>query len=101
MPEDLRQQIIEAIAVSGDDNYKRLLMLLLRVEDIFLERVDMLADQLTVPVKQHSDDHAWIQTARNSQGDVRAAAWKIFVTLAEKGALFAAGAVAVKLMGGA
>lgn len=101
MPEDLRQKIIEAIAASGDENYKRLLMLLLRVEEVFLERVDALTEQMTVPAETHKHDHEWIAAARAAQGNVRSAAWKITVALAEKGALVAAGALAAQYLGGA
>jgi len=91
MPDDLKKAIIEAIAASGDENYKRLLLLLLRVEEVFLEKVDSLADQLTVPVQQHADDHRWITTARQVEGGAKAAAGKVVTSLAEKGALLAAG----------
>ena len=100
MPDDLRKQIIEAIAASGDENYKRLLMLLLRVEEIFLEKVDQLSDQLTVPVNQHNDDHAWVAAAREANSNVKAAGWKIFVAIVEKVSLIAAGAIVMKFTGG-
>lgn len=100
MPEALHNEIIAAIAASGDENYKRLLLLLLRVEDAFFERIDALSEQLTVPVKLHADDHAWIEAARSSEGNVKAAAWKIVVGVTEKGAWLAVGAVAMKFTGG-
>jgi hypothetical protein len=100
MPDDLRKQIIEAIAASGDENYKRLLLLLLRVEEIFLDRVDELTNQLTVPVQEHSDDHAWVKSSRAAGSKVSAAGWKILISIVEKGALVAAGAIALKLTGG-
>jgi len=84
MPDDLRKQIIEAIAASGDENYKRLLMLLLRVEEIFLEKVSELSDQLTVPVKQHADDHEWISDRRKTETTVKTDAHKILVSVLEK-----------------
>lgn len=99
MPEDLHQQIIEAIAGSGDENYKRLLLLLLRVEEIFLERIDQLSDQLTVPVEKHADDHQWIASARVVQGNASSAFWRIAGAVFEKGALIAAGVVAAKIFG--
>lgn len=100
MPEDLRNKIIEAIAASGDENYKQLLMLLLRVEEVFIERVDTLTEQMTVPAETHKTDHDWIAAARAAQGNVRSAAWKIAVTLLEKCTLVAAGAAAARLIGG-
>lgn len=100
MPEDLRQKIIDAIAESGDENYKRLLMLMLRVEEIFIERVDALTDQITIPAEKHAEDHRWISEARKVEGGFRSAAIKIAVSVAEKGALVAAGAIAMKLAGG-
>lgn len=84
MPDDLRKQIIEAIAVSGDDNYKRLLLLLLRVEEIFIEKIDTLADQMTVPVAQHGEDHAWVTAKRATETTVRSDAHKIIVSLLDK-----------------
>lgn len=100
MPEDLRQKIIEAIAQSGDENYKRLLMLMLRVEEIFIERVDSLAEQMTVPAEKHAEDHRWISDARKVEGGFKSAAIKIAISVAEKGTLVAAGAIAMKLTGG-
>lgn len=84
MPDDLRKQIIEAIAVSGDDNYKRLLLLLLRVEEIFIEKIDTLADQMTVPVVQHGEDHQWVADKRSTESAVKSDAHKIIVSLLDK-----------------
>lgn len=100
MPDDLRKQIIEAIAASGDENYKRLLLLLLRVEEIFLEKVGEIADQMTVPPQQHTDDHDWISTHRRIGDKTSDAAWKILIAIVEKAALVSAGAIAIKLTGG-
>ena len=100
MPDDLRKQIIEAIAASGDENYKRLLMLLLRVEEIFLERVDQLSEQLTVPVIQHNEDHLWITAHRATEGTIKAGAWKVALAVIEKGALIGSGVIAGKFFGG-
>lgn len=100
MPEDLRQKIIEAIADSDDENYKRLLMLLLRVEEIFLEKVDTLSEQMTVPAEKHAEDHRWISDARSVEGGFKSAVIKIAISITEKGALVAAGAIAMKLTGG-
>lgn len=99
MPDDLKKAIIEAIAESGDENYKRLLMLLLRVEEMFIERVDYLAEQMTVPPQQHLEDHNWIHSARGTQGSLKAAAWRITVSVAEKVALVGAGAAVIRWLG--
>jgi hypothetical protein len=99
VPEDLRKQIIEAIAKSGDENYKNLLMLLLRVEEIFLERVDQLSDQLTVPVKLHAEDHAWIAEARKVQGDAKSVFLRLSYSVMEKGIWVAAGVAAARILG--
>ena len=101
MPDDLRKAIVEAISQSGDDNYKRLLLLLLRVEEVFIEKIDELSDQMTVPAKKHADHHAWIEQHQASEGTIKSAFWKIAVSLLEKGALVAAGALVAKLMGAA
>lgn len=101
MPDDLRKAIVEAIAASGDENYKRLLLLLLRVEDVFIGRVDALAEQMTVPAHQHADDHKWIDSHRQTEGTFKAAALKIAISVAEKGSLVAAGALAGRLWAGA
>lgn len=98
MPDDLRKQIIEAIARSGDENYKQLLMLLLRVEEVFIEKVDELADQL-VPVHQHTTDHTWISARRQAEGDVKSDARKILVSLLDKTLMLAIGALAMKIFG--
>lgn len=99
MPEDLRQKIIEAIAASGDEHYKQLLLLLLRVEEIFIERVDTLAEQMTVPAQQHSEDHQWVKTARHVGGGVRSTFLRVSISVIEKGAWVAAGLVAGRLLG--
>lgn len=99
MPDDLRKQIIEAIAASSDENFKRMMMLLLRVEEIFIERVDSLAEQMTVPALQHTEDHKWISSNRTAEGNVKAAIWKVVISFAEKSALIAAGIIAGKLLG--
>lgn len=99
MPEDLRQKIIEAIAESGDENYKQLLMLMLRVEEIFLEKVDTLADQMTVPAQQHTDDHSWIKATRQVEGGIRSTALKVLVSVIEKGALVCAGVIVGRIFG--
>lgn len=99
MPEDLKKAIVEAIAASGDENYKKLLLLLMRVEDVFLERVDALAEQLTVPADQHAEDHTWITQTRRAEGNAKGLVLKIAGSILEKGALVAAGAVAAKFMG--
>lgn len=96
MPEDLRQEIIKAIAASGDENYKRLLMLLLRVEEVFLERIAELADQMTVPAQEHADDHSWVKSARNVGGGVKTRAVRIFDSVLDKGAWVVVGLVAAK-----
>lgn len=107
MPEDLKRAIVEAIAASGDENYKRLLMLLLRVEEVYLDRLEELkdkltelSDQMTVPPESHAEDHRWITATRKAEGGIKAAGLKIAVSLLEKGALVAAGAAASKLIGG-
>lgn len=84
MPDDLKRAIVEAIASSGDENYKRLLMLLLRVEDVFIERVDQLAEQMTVPAQQHADDHDWISNKRTTETSVKSDAHKIIVSVLDK-----------------
>lgn len=110
MPEDLKRQIIEAIATADDENYKRLLMLLFRVEEVFIDRVDALAEQMaekvealanqmTVPPKEHAEDHNWVASARKTEGGVRQVVFKVFVSIVEKGSLVAAGAIAGRLMG--
>lgn len=96
MPEDLRQKIIEAIAASGDENYKRLLMLLLRVEEVFLERVAELTEQMTVPAQEHAEDHAYIKTVRSVGGGVKSRAVRIFDSVLDKGAWVVVGLVAAK-----
>ena len=100
MPDDLKKAIIEAIAASGDENYKRLLLLLLRVEEMFLEKVDSLADQLTVPVQQHAEDHQWIASTRETEGGVKDAALKVAFSVVEKGGLVGAGWIVSRLFGG-
>lgn len=99
MPEDLKRAIVEAIAASGDDNYKRLLMLLLRVEEMFIERVDALAEQMTVPADRHAEDHRWITAARQAEGGVRSVAARVAISVIEKGALIGAGVLVSKFTG--
>lgn len=100
MSEELRDAIIQAIAASGDEQYKRLLLLLLRVEDVFIGRLEDLLAQMTVPAGQHTDDHHWIAEARAVQRGAKSTALRIAYAIAEKGALVAAGVVAAKLYGG-
>lgn len=99
MPSDLRNAIIAAIAGEADPNTKRILMLMLRVEEIFIAKIDALSEQLTVPADQHAEDHRWIMSHRKGEGSLKAAVWKITVGLIEKGTLVAAGALASRLMG--
>ena len=100
MPDDLRSAIVAAIAAESDQRTKQLLMLMLRVEEVFIEKIDMLSTQLTVPSDKHADDHVWIDAHRAGEGNIKAALWKITVGLMEKGALVAAGALAAKVMSG-
>ena len=99
MPEELRQKIIEAIAASGDENYKRMMMLLLRVEESFFERVDHLAEQMTVPAHQHTEDHDWIKSARRAGRGVQHTAFRMIVGGAERGGWIVATLVAAKWFG--
>lgn len=96
MPEDLRQKIVEAIAASGDEHHKQLLLLLMRVEEIFIEKVDELAEQMTVPATTHAEDHGWIKSQREAVGFGKSVLAKVFVSVLEKAAWFALGALALK-----
>ncbi len=100
MPEDLRQKIIEAIAANGDDNFKKLALLLLRVEEVFLDEVKNLTEQMTVPGVQHAKDHAWVKAARDAGRDVRFTTGRMVIYVLERGAWVAATTLAIKLFGG-
>ena len=100
MPEDLRQKIIEAIAANGDDNFKKLALLLLRVEEVFLDEVKTLSEQMTVPAAQHSQDHAWVKAARHAGREVQVTGGRMVIYVLERGAWVAATAVAIHLFGG-
>lgn len=100
MPDDLHQALIDALAAAGDENFKRLLLLMIRLETVFIERVDMLAEQMTVPAAQHADDHGWIASVRRAEGGVKTVLWKVLMSVAEKGGLVVAGVLAGKFVGG-
>jgi len=91
MPDDLKQQILAAIADCSDEKLRKVLLILARVEDLFLERLDALQAQLTVPAKEHADDHRWVAAARKTQGHVRSGLWHFVLAAAEKLALVGAG----------
>lgn len=98
MPDDLKKSIIEAIAASDDENFKKLLMLLLRVEDMFLDRVTELADQMTVPAKTHAADHKWIADVRETRGSIKSVAARLAYSVVEKIALIVASSFSTFLL---
>lgn len=100
MPSDLHQQLLDAIRGEQDPNFRRLLMLFLNVEEVFIGHMEELKEQMTVPAKQHAEDHAWISAARKASGGMRAAGWRLAYSVAEKGALVAAGVFATRFFGG-
>lgn len=99
MPEDLRQKIIEAIAKSAREDFKEVMMLLLRVEEIFIERVDLLAAQMTVPAQQHTEDHEWVQGARRAGRNMRLTASRAAFHIGERLVWVILGVLALKLFG--
>lgn len=84
MPNDIKQAILAAIAKTTDPAHQATLMLLFHVVETVTERVDGIADQLTVDADQHQNDHVWITAQRTGQSTVKSAAGRVLVSVLDK-----------------
>jgi len=97
MSEDLRTQIIEAIAGSGDDKYKQLLLLILKLESSVLMQLSDIQTRLNILPTDHKEDHEWVRTARSASSTAKSTMARLVFSLVEKVMLLAVGALLAKL----
>lgn len=91
MPEALRQALLTAIAKSTNDDQKLVLLLLFQLQEVMMDKLEMLSQQLTVPTEEHTEDHKWVKSMRENEADVKNSMRKTVFALFER-LLWVAGA---------